>query len=88
MGGVDEAVHGRVDGGCRAAAAVEAVVERRDHLVLAVDAWVDLGERAEAVDAEGGEALLSEGAEVSARALHPHQFDVGASHGILRGALG
>ena len=38
VGGVDQAVHRGVDRGCRAALAVQAVVERRDHLVLALDA--------------------------------------------------
>ena len=53
----------------------QAVVERGDHLVLAVDARVDVDERAQPVEAEHGEAGLGEGAEVAAGALDPHQLD-------------
>ena len=53
---VDEAVHGRVDRRGRAALAVQRVVERGDHLVLAVDAGVDVDERTHAVEAQHGEA--------------------------------
>ena len=42
VGGGHEAVHGCVDRRSRAALAVQAVVERGDHLVLAVDAGVDV----------------------------------------------
>jgi hypothetical protein len=43
----DQAVHGGVDGRRRAAAAVQAEVEGGDHLVLALDARVDVDQRAE-----------------------------------------
>ncbi len=60
VGGVDEAVHRRVDRRRGAAATVEAVVEGRDHLVLALDARVDVDERAQPVEAQDGEAGLGE----------------------------
>ena len=53
--GVDEAVHGRVDRRRGAALAVQAVVERGDHLVFALDAGVDVHEGAHAVEAQHGE---------------------------------
>jgi hypothetical protein len=64
--GVDEAVHRGVDRRCGAALAVECVVERRDHFVLAIDAGVHVAEGAHAVEPQYGEARLGEGAEVSA----------------------
>ena len=75
VAGVDEAVHRGVDRRRGAAAAVEAVVERGDHLVLALDARVDVDERAQAVEAQDGEAGLGQGAEVAAGALDPQQLD-------------
>ena len=56
--GIHQAVHRRVDRRRRAALAVQAVVERGDHLVLAVDARVHVNERAHAVEAQHGEARL------------------------------
>ena len=41
---VDQAVHGCVDRGRGSTFAVQAVVERGDHLVLAIDTRVDVGE--------------------------------------------
>ena len=87
-GAVDEAVHGGVDRRRRAAPAVEAEVERGDHLVLAVLARVDVDEGAQAVEAQHGEAGLGERAEVAAGALHPQQLDVVAGGGVDLGALG
>ena len=75
VGGVDEAVHRGVDRRRRAAPAVQAVVERGDHLVLALDARIDVDERAQAVEAQDGEAGLGERAEVAAGALDPEQLD-------------
>ena len=63
---VDEAVHRGVDRWRGAALSVQAVVERRDHLVLALDAGIDLDEGAHPVEAQDGEPLLGEGAEVAA----------------------
>ena len=79
---VDEPVHRRVDRRRRAALAEQAVVERGDHLVLAVDARVDVDERAQPVEPQDGEAGGGERAEVAAGALDPQQLDVGAGHGI------
>ena len=73
---VDEAVHRGVDRRRGAALAVQAVVERRDHLVLALDAGVDVDERAHPVQPQHGQARLCERAEVAAGALDPQQLDV------------
>ena len=86
--GVDEAVHRGVDRRRGAALAVQAVVERGDHLVLALDARVDVGERAQAVEAQHGEARLGQRAEVAAGALHPEQLDRLAGDRVGLGALG
>ena len=85
--GIHEAVHRGVDRRRRAALAVQAVVERGDHLVLAVDAGVDAGERAQAVQTQHREPGLLEGAEVAARALDPQQLDGLARHRVGLGAL-
>ena len=63
---LDEAVHRRVDRRRRAAAAVAAEVERGDHLVLAVDARVDVDQRPQPVEAEHGQPVGGERAEVAA----------------------
>ena len=86
--GVDEAVHGRVDRRRGAADAMAAVVESRHHLVLAFDAGIDVHERAQSVEAQRGEALGAERAQVSARALDPQEVDCLAGHWVNRGALG
>ena len=72
---VDEPVHRGVDRRRGAALAVQAEVERGDHLVLALDARVDVDERAHPVQTEDREAGLGQGAEVAARALDPQQLD-------------
>ncbi len=46
---VEQPVHGRVDGRRGRGFAMQAVVERGDHLVLALDSRVDAGQRAEPV---------------------------------------
>ena len=86
--GVDEAVHRRVDRRRGAAPAVQAVVERGDHLVLALDAGVDVDERAQAVEPQDGEPGLGQRAEVAAGALDPQQLDRRAGHRVDAGALG
>ncbi len=87
VGRVDQAVHGRVDRGRRAALAVQAVVERGDHLVLALLARVHVHEGAHPVEPQHGEALLGERAEVAAGALDPQQLDGLARHRVGGGAL-
>ena len=87
MGCGDEPVHRRVDGGRRAPAAVQAVVERGNHLVLQVFAWIDVDQGAEPVEAQHRQPLLAEGAKVAAGALHPQQLDIGAGGGVDLGAL-
>jgi hypothetical protein len=86
--GVHQAVHGGVDGRRRAAPAVQAVVERGDHLVLALHPGVDVGERPQPVEAQHGESRLGQRAEVAAGALDPQEFDGAARRGVRRGALG
>ena len=56
-GALDEAVHRGVDRRRRAAFAVEAEVERGDHLVLALLAGVDVDEGAQAVEAQDRETV-------------------------------
>ncbi len=82
VGGVDEAVHGRVDRRCCAAASVQAVVEGGDHLVFSIDAGIDVGQRADAIEPEHGETFLRQRTEVAAGALHPQQLDRSIGDGI------
>ncbi len=84
----EQPVHRGVDRRRGAALAVQAEVERRDHLVLAPDAGVGAGERAQPVQPQDGQPPLGEGAEVAAGPLHPHQLDGTAGDGVGRGALG
>lgn len=86
--GVDEAVHGGVDGRRGAALAVQAEVERGDHLVLALDARIGVGHGAQPVEAQDREPFGGERAQVAARALHPHELDVAAGHGVALHPLG
>ena len=82
--GLDKAVHRGVDGRRRAALcwptwpppaqAERAVVERRDHLVLALDTRIDTRQVAQRRQPQHGQARLGERAEVAARAFHPQQF--------------
>src|ERR1039457_5968706 len=74
MRGVDQPVHGGVDGRRRPTFAMQAVVEGGDHLVLALDARVPAGERAEPVEPPHGAAIRGEGAQVTAGSLHPQQL--------------
>ncbi len=66
MRGVDQPVHGGVDGRGGTAAAVQAVVERGDHLVLALDAGIDIDERPEAIEPQHRQPGLGERAEIAA----------------------
>ena len=86
--GPDQPVHRGVDRRRGAAAAVQAEVERGDHLVLALDARVDVDQRAEPVQPQHGQARLGEGAEVAAGALHPEQLDRLPGDRVGLGALG
>ena len=70
--------------GARAASAMEAVVERADHLVLALDAGVDVDERAQAVEAQHGQPVLGQRPEVATGALDPQQLDRRAGRRIDR----
>ena len=88
VGGVDQAVHRGVDRRSRSALAVQAVVERRDHLVLALDTGVDAGQRTHPVQPQHRKTGLGQRAEVTAGALDPDQLDVLAGHRVDLGALG
>ena len=85
--GVDQPVHGGVDRRRGTALAVQAVVERRDHLVLTVDARVDVDQRAHPVQPQHRQPGLGQGAEVTAGALDPDQLDVLTGHRVGLGAL-
>jgi hypothetical protein len=85
---LDQAVHGGVDRRGGAALAERAEVERRDHLVLALYARVDGGQRAQRAQAQDRQARLGQRAEVAARALHPHQLGRRSGDRVGRGALG
>jgi hypothetical protein len=74
VGDIHQTVHRGVDRRCGAALAVQAVVECRDHLVLALEPRVHVDERAHPVEPQHRQALLGEGAEVAARSLHPHEL--------------
>jgi hypothetical protein len=87
VGGLGQRVHRGVDRGGRAALAVQAVVERCDHLVLAVRTRVDVRQRAQPVHPQHGEPGLGQRAQVAAGPLDPQQLDRPAGHGVGRGAL-
>ncbi len=84
---VDQGVGGGVDGGGRPTAPVQAVVERGDHLVLAVHAGVDVDQGAQPVHPQDGQAGLAQGAQVPAGALDPEQLDRTSGHRVVPGAL-
>ena len=86
--GVDQRVHGGVDRGGGPSEAVPAEVEGRHHLVLPVLAGIHVDEGAHPVEAEDGQAVLGEGPEVTAGALHPQQVDVLPRHRVDLGARG
>ena len=88
MGRVDQPVHRGVDRRRGTAASEQAVVERRDHLVLALDAGVDVDERSQPIEPEDRQAGLGQRAEIAARALDPQQLDRAPGHRIDGAALG
>jgi len=71
---VHQAVHGGVDRRRGAALAERAEIERRDHLVLALDAGIDAGQGAQPVQPQHRQARLRQRAEVAAGAFHPQQL--------------
>ena len=73
-GGVDQPVHRGVDRRGGAAPAVQAEVERGDHLVLALDARVDVDQRAQPVQPQHGQPGRGQRAEVAAGSLDPQQL--------------
>ena len=85
--GIDEAVHRRIDGRGSATATEQAEVEGAHHLVLALDAGVDLDERAKAIESQNGKAVLGERGQITTRALDPQQVDGASRDRIGRGPL-
>ena len=73
---VDQPVHRGVDRRRGAPFAVQAEVERRDHLVLPVHPGIDVDQRPQPVKAQHRQARGPQRAQVTARALDPHQLDV------------
>ena len=88
MGRVNKAVHGGVDRRCRTAAAVQAVVERADHFILALDAGVDVDQCAHAIQPQHGQSLLGQRSQVSTGPLDPQQLHRLARHRVGFAALG
>ena len=86
--GLDKTVHGGVDRRRGAALAVQAEVERGDHLVLAVDTGIDVLQRAQPVQPEHREPGGGQRAQVAARALDPHQLRRRGGHRVGHDALG
>ena len=64
--GLDQAVHGGVDGRRGAALAERAEVERGDHLILALHPRVDVRQGAQRVEPQHGQARRRQRAEVAA----------------------
>ena len=71
---VDQCVHGGVDRRRGTARPVAAVGEQADHLVLVLDAAVDLVQAHQPVALEHGQAVGGEGSEVAAGALDVEQL--------------
>ncbi len=65
VGRVDQPVHGRIDRRRRTTPSVEAVVERVDHLVLPLDARIDVDESPHPVEPQDCQALRGQRAEVT-----------------------
>src|SRR5690625_6209053 len=74
--GVDQGVHRGVDARGGSALAVQAVVEGRDHLVLALDPGVDVLQGPYAGQTQCGQALLGQRPEAAPGALDPQQLDL------------
>lgn len=88
MGGLDQSVHGGVDGRSRPTLPMQAVVERGDHLVLALDTRVHVDERPHPIEPQHGKPAFGERPEVTPGPLDPHQLDVTPGDGVGVGALG
>jgi len=85
--GVDEGVHGGVDRRRGTTLAEQGVVERGDHLVLALDTRVHVTQCADPVDPQDRQTRRRQGAEVATGALHPEQLDGFAGDRVGVGAL-
>ena len=71
VGGVDQTVHRGVDRRGGPALAVQAVVERGDHLVLAVDAGIDVDQRPHPVQPQHGQTATPSGCRGHRRSPSP-----------------
>ena len=87
MSRIDESMHRRVDRRSRSTLAEEAMVERRDHLVFAIDPRIHVRERPQPVEPQHGEPRGCQRSEVTTRPFHPHQLDRLPRHRVDRGAL-
>ena len=85
---VHQSVHGRVDRRRRAPFAMQAVVEGRDHLVLALHPRIYPGQRAQPVQPQHGQPAGGQRAQVPAGPLDPQQPGRLAGHRVRHLALG
>jgi len=72
--GIHQAMHGGVDRRGGAPPAMQAEVERSDHLVLAVDARIDIHQRSQPVQSEDSQSTSRERPEVTPGTLDPEQL--------------
>lgn len=87
MSGVHQSMHGGVDGGRSTSLSVQAVVEGGDHLVLALDPRIHVGQRPHPVQPQHGQPTLGERPQVPSGPLDPHQLDIPTGDGVGVDAL-
>ncbi len=85
---VHQTMHRRVNRRGGAALAVQAVIERRDHLILPVHAGIHVNQGPQPVQPQDSEVLLRQGAKVTTGPLHPQQFHRFPGDRVGLGALG
>ena len=88
VGGIDQCVHGGVDGGCGPTPSVKAVLHRPHHLVFVLGSFVHVSQRTETVQPEHGKATLGQRAQISPGALDPQELDVVSAGGVGLDPLG
>ncbi len=84
---VHQTVHRGVDRRCGAALAVQAVVERGDHVVLPLHPRVHVHQRAQPIQPQYRQPRPGQGAEVTTGPLHPQQLHLTTGHRIHPGTL-
>ena len=87
MRGIDQPVHRRVDTRRRPALAMQAVVERRHHLVLPLDPGINVHQRLQPVQPQHRQTLGLQRPEVPTGPLDPHQLDGLPRHRVDLAAL-